>query len=169
MLATVATVAPLWLAGMTGTADGGDATRHPVRTTPAADGPASPDARALSVLRRWDRLRSHAWATGDPAALIRLYVTGSTTGERDADDLRRWTRRGLRVAGLRQQVAELRVTDRHPGRLVLVVTERTVGGVAAGASRPTAVPASAWATHRILMRRTAAGWKVAEASAQPAR
>jgi hypothetical protein len=171
LLATVATLVPLWIAGMTRTAGGGGAARDEARPTAVARRPAppSPEARALAVLRRWDRLRSHAWAAGDAVSLSRLYAPGSATGARDADDLHRWSRRGLHVTGLRQQVADFRVTDRHPGRMVVVVTDRTVDGVAVGAGRRTAVPVSAWATHRISLRRSATGWRVVEVRVQPAR
>ena len=169
LLAAVVTVVTVWLAGMAGSADGGGAARDDARSTSSAGAPASPGARALAILHRWDGRRSRAWAAGDPVALSRLYVPGSATGARDADDLRRWTRRGLRVAGLHQQVAAFRVTDHHRHRLVVVVTDRTVDGIAVGAGRRRAIPSSAWATHRISLRRTTSGWRVVEVRLQPAR
>lgn len=36
-----------------------------------------PELRALRVLRAWDARRAAAWASGDPAALVELYVAGS--------------------------------------------------------------------------------------------
>src|SRR5439155_1690453 len=98
-----------------------------------------PAVRALAVLRRWDRRRAQAWAVGDADALARLYVRGSETGARDGRDLHRWVRRGLRVAELRQQVAAFRLADRRPGRMVLVVTDRTVDGVAVHRARRTPI------------------------------
>ena len=165
MSAVAVTVVPVWLAGV---AMGGGAVRDP-GPTPVATIPVSPDADALTVLRRWDVRRAAAWSAGDPAALARLYVHRSRTGARDVGDLRRWVRRGLRVVGLHQQVTAVRVTDRDPGRIVMVVTERTVDGVAVGARRRTAVPASAWATHRVSLRLSQDRWRVAEVRAQPAR
>ena len=165
MLAIVASVAPVWLAGV---AMGGGAARDP-GATPVATVPISPDADALTVLRRWDVRRAAAWSAGDPAALARLFVHRSRTGAREVGELRRWVRRGLRVVGLHQQVTAARVTDHDPGRIVVVVTERTVDGVAVGARRRTAVPASAWATHRVSLRLSQDGWRVAEVRVQPAR
>lgn len=164
LLAALTTVAPIWLAGV---AEGGRAAGD-VRgmTAPSARGR---EPAALAVLHGWDRRRAAAWATGDQAALARLYARGSSTGRRDVHLLRRWTRRGLRVTGLRQQVAALRVTRRGGGRLVVVVTDRTVGGTAVGAGRPRALPSGAWTTHRISLVRANGRWRVAEVSAQPAR
>lgn len=165
MLAIVATVAPVWLGGV---ARGGDATQH-AGATPAATVAVSPDVGALALLHRWDLHRARAWAAAEPDALARLYVRGSSTGARDTRELRRWVRRGLRVVGLHQQVAAVRVSDRAPGRIVVVVTERTVDGIAVGARRRTAVPASPWATHRISFRASGHRWRVVEVRAQPAR
>jgi hypothetical protein len=141
----------------------------PPRTRPVTAYAATPGARALAVLRRWDRQRADAWAAGDPAALARLYVTGSRTGLRDVRDLERWRGRGLRVTGLRQQVAALSVRRRTPGRLTVLVTDRTVDGVAVGGRYRLGVPRSAWQTHRITLRHDAGRWRVVEARVRPGR
>jgi hypothetical protein len=127
------------------------------------------DRSALAVLHRWDRRRAWAWARGDAASLARLYVAGSVTGRHDVHDLIRWTARGLRVAGLHQQVAAFRVVHRRPGRLVVLVTDRTIDGIAVGGAWRTAVPTSAWAAQRVTLRRSGDAWRVVEARAQPAR
>jgi hypothetical protein len=124
---------------------------------------------ASRVLRAWDRRRETAWSRADPAGLADLYTAGSRTGARDVAQLRRWRGRGLRVAGLRQQVAELQVRGASSRTLVLRVTDRTVGGVAVGQCRRTALPDSAWVTHRIRLLRTHGRWRVVEVLAQPAR
>jgi hypothetical protein len=165
--AVVVTLVPVWLGGL---AAGGSPPEHAGSTTAATAAP-SRVARALLVLRRWDRRRATAWSRADPAALSALYTPGSRTGSRDVADLKRWRRRGLRVVGLRQQVAEARVAPDAHGRLVVVVTDRTVDGVAVGAGRRTSVPQSAWATHRVSLRHTADGWRVEEvtlSASQPA-
>jgi hypothetical protein len=131
--------------------------------------PTTPAVRALRVLRHWDSRRSDAWARGDATALSRLYEPGSVTGARDASALGRWVARGLRVAGLRQQVTALRTARAEPDGWVVVLTERTVGGVAVGGGRRTPLPASPWATHRIRLERSQGGWRVAEVRDQPAR
>jgi hypothetical protein len=83
-----------------------------------------------AVLARWDRDRSMAWARGSPGELRRLYLPGSSAGQRDVGLLRRYADRGLRVEGLRTQVLAWSVLARQPDRLVLQVTDRLVGGVA---------------------------------------
>jgi hypothetical protein len=165
LLAALVTVVPVTAVGV---AEGG-ASPGGGGELPAAHGRPSPGTQALAVLRRWDRRRAAAWATGDPIALTRLYLRGSRTGSRDVHELRRWVCRGLRVTGLHQQVASSELAERAPQRIVVVVTERTVDGVAVGVHRRTAVPASAWATHRIALRREGGSWRVVEARAQPAR
>jgi len=131
---------------------------RPVSAHATARGP-----HALAVLRRWDRRRAAAWAAGDPAALARLYVAGSRTGRRDVHDLRRWRERGLRVTGLRQQVAALSLRRRTPGRLTVVVIDRTVDGVALGGPYRQGLPRSAWLAHLITLRRVGGTWLVADA------
>lgn len=171
LLAAVLTVVAVWLAEVAGVADvadgGGSTTRQP--TAPVVRGRPSPAVRALAVLRHWDRRRAAAWASADPSAVTRLYLPGSQTEVRDRLDLGRWADRGLRVIGLRQQIRSLHVVARTLDLLVVVVTDRTVGGVATGASRRTAVPASGWARHRITLRRSDDGWRVGEVRVQPAR
>jgi hypothetical protein len=125
--------------------------------------------RAAQVLRVWDHARAVAWARGDAASLRDLYTPGSRTGAHDVTELRRWRGRGLRVEGLRQQVAELRVVLREPRRLVVRVTDRTVDAVAVAAHRRTALPTSAWRTHRVRLLRRHGRWVVDRVVAQPAR
>jgi hypothetical protein len=145
--------------------------RHhpPAMPRPVATHVLAPGPHALGVLRRWDRQRADAWAAGDPAALGRLYVAGSLTGRRDVRDLEHWRSRGLRVAGLRQQVAALSLRRRAPGLLTVLVTDRTVDGVATGGRYRVGLPRSAWLTHRVTLRRVGGTWRVVEARAQPAR
>lgn len=137
----------------------------------AAAHPVARGPHALAVLRGWDRRRADAWAAGDPGVLARLYVAGSRTGRRDVSDLRRWRERGLRVTGLRQQVAALSLRRRSPGRLTVVVIDRTVDSVALGGPYRQGLPRSAWQAHRITLRRVGDTWLVADALPvrQPAR
>ena len=168
LLATVLTLAALVAAAVAaeGVTAGGAA--MPRRTPPPADIPSSGSLWAAAVLHAWDQQRAAAWADGDVGALAGLYTSGSRTGARDVADLRHWRRRGLRVVGLRQQVVALRLHVPAPRHLVLTVTDRTVDGVAVG-SRRTALPTSAWVSHRIRLRRVHGRWLVEEVSAQPAR
>lgn len=148
-------------------ADGGGATT-PRRTPPRPDVPTSAAIRVAEILRAWDRRRAAAWARGEPAGLARLYTPGSRTGAGDVADLRRWRDRGLRVVGLRQQVAGIGLRRHTRGHLVLTVTERTVDGIAVGRRR-TALPVSGWETHVISLRHVHGRWLVDEVVAQPAR
>lgn len=144
----------------------------PVSSVPTAfDGsrPVTGETRALAVLRAWDRRRADAWSAGDADELARLYAAGSRTGRRDVNDLRRWRTRGLRVVGLRQQMSALGIRVETSRRLVLTVTDRTLAGLAVGHHRRTALPGSAWTTHRIRLVRRHREWLVAEVVAQPAR
>jgi hypothetical protein len=167
LLATVLTLAAVAAAGIAaGGAAGGAAA--PRRTPTRVDAPSSAALRAADVLRAWDQRRAAAWAAGDVGELARLYTPGSRTGARDVAELRRWTRRGLRVVGLRQQVAALRLRVPASHHLVLTVTDRTVDGIAVGPRR-TALPTSAWVTHRIGLRRVHGRWLVDEVVAHPAR
>lgn len=149
-------------------ATGRDAVR-PVRPPSVATYPRRPEVQALEVLHAWDRRRASAWAAGDVRSLARLYVGGSRTGARDVRELQRWRERHLRVVGLRTQVSALRLRRRSPERLTLVVTDRTVGGVAVGGRHRVGLPRSAWATHRITLHRVRGTWRVSEVRAQPAR
>ena len=143
-------------------AAGGSPARS-ARPTPVAAAQPTRAGRALAVLHHWDRRRAAAWSHADPSGLARLYTPGSRTGRRDVADLERWRGRGLRVVGLHQQVAAVRLAGAARGRFVLVVTDRTVGAVAVGDGRRTPMPQSAWATHRISLRRSGSGWQVVEA------
>jgi hypothetical protein len=141
----------------------------PDLTRPVATHVRAPGPHALAVLHRWDRRRAAAWAAGDPVALARLYVGGSRTGRRDIHELQRWRERGLRVIGLREQVASLALRRRSAGHLAVVVTERTVDAVAVGGPYRLGLPRSAWETHRVTLRLVHRTWRVVEARAQPAR
>jgi hypothetical protein len=157
LLAIVLTVAPVAVAVL-----GGGSAHEPVlAAVPRSGGPDQP-ARALAVLHRWDRRRSAAWAHSDARALGHLYLPGSRAGQRDVSELERWRHRGLRVVGLRQQVSSARVARDGRDTLVMVVTERTVDGVAVGRSRRTTLPVGGWATHRIRLRRITGEWRLDE-------
>ena len=102
------------------------------------------------VLHAWDDRRAAAWSAGDARALGALYTPGSTAGERDAEMLRAWSARGLRVEGMRMQLVEVDVRRRTPERLVLAVTDRLVGGVAEPGS--IALPRDTASRHVVTMR-----------------
>ena len=116
------------------------------------------------ILAAWDERRASAWAAGDAEALEGLYVTGSRAGAADLRLLRHYRERGLTVADLATQVLALEVVERSEARLVLVVTDRVVGGRAVGPdASPIALPADRASTRRIVLVRQGGTWLVAEA------
>lgn len=126
----------------------------PARTSPAVD-----------VLRHWDRARARAYARGDVTRLRSLYVPGSGAGTTDARLLRGYTRRGLRVDGIRMQLLEVAVLAYRRDLLRMRVTDRLVGAVAvdaSGARLP--LPRDAASTRTITLRRRHGTWKVAAVS-----
>ncbi|WP_210651501.1 hypothetical protein [Nocardioides sp. SYSU D00065] len=129
------------------------------QSRPSASGPAA-------VLAAWDARRAAAWAAGDAAALRELYADGSRTGAADVRLLERYRRRGLTVQGLTTQLLALRVVERSAARLVLVVTDRVVGGRAVGGPAPVALPADRASTRRVVLVRAGDGWQVLEARDQ---
>ena len=133
--------------------------------TPVAD-PAPPvatrpEVAAAEVLAAWDAERAEAWATGDVRRLRALYTPGSVAGHRDATRLRRWLDRGLVVTGLHTQVLSLQEVARAPGRLVLSVTDRIVGGVALGTGSRSPLPVDRSTTRTITLVRQHDAWAVA--------
>ncbi len=164
LLATSLTISTV---GVAGVAVSGPS---PAPSPPEVVEPAADDTlRAAAILRAWDHHRAAAWSEGDVAALSGLYTRRSRSGAQDAADLRRWRQRGLRVVGLREQVAGLLVRVDTSHRLLVAVTDRTVDAVAVGRDRRTALPRSAWTTHRIRFLRVRGRWLVDEVVAQPAR
>ena len=114
------------------------------------------------VLQDWDRRRAAAWAADDTDALRALYVRGSSTGRHDLAMLSAYERRGLRVTTMQRQVLAVRVRTRTPGGLSLVVTDRLAEARATGHGETIVLPRSRPATRRIVLRRVATGWRVAE-------
>ena len=127
----------------------------------ARDGSGAAGDPALAVLHRWDRRRAAAWASGDAAALRRLYLPGASAGERDVAALRAWTGRGLRVRRLDMQVLAATVLRRSAGSLVLRVTDRVVGATAVGRGRRVLLPEDAASTRVLRLVRRDGRWLVA--------
>lgn len=120
----------------------------------------SQTARALVVLRAWDRRRADAWAAGDRRALARLYVPGSRAGRRDDAMLAAYVARGLRVRSMHRQVLSARVLLRRAARLRLEVTDRLVDAVAVGHGVRTALPDDRPSRRVVVLRRRSGEWRV---------
>ena len=120
-----------------------------------------PPAAAVAALTTWDDGRARAWASADPAALASLYASGSVAGRRDVRMLRRWRARGLRVERLRTELITVEVEHQEPGRLVLLVTDRLVGGVAVGRGLHTDLPVDRPTRRRVTLLLDDGRWQVA--------
>ena len=129
---------------------------------PAATAPA-PDWQA--VVRDLMQRRAAAYARGRPAEFAGVYRTGSMAMAADRALLRSWTARDLRVDGALVRVAAVRPLHRSPGRVVLRVVHRLGSAVAVrsdGARR--ALPRDRPQAHRVVLVRTADGWRIAAVS-----
>ncbi len=133
---------------------------------PARPASSSAPAGPAAILAGWDARRAAAWADGDVEALEELYAAGSRTGAADVDLLRHYRARGLAVTGLSTQVLALHVVERSPSRLVVIITDRVVGGRAVGGSTPIALPADRASTRRVVLAREDDRWVVVEARDQ---
>ena len=123
-------------------------------------------AGPVAILSAWDERRADAWAAGDLEALRGLYAAGSRAGAADVGLLRHYVERGLTVAGLTTQVLSLDVVRRSRERLVLVVTDRVVGGRVVGGAAPVALPGDHASTRQVVLVREGEKWLVAEARDQ---
>lgn len=129
--------------------------------------PASVDRTApVDVLRSWDRERAAAWRAGDLRALSGLYVPGSAAGRADRAMLRAYLDRGLRVTGLRMQVASVEVERARESRLVLRVTDRLSTATAVGDGARRALPRDGWSRRRVVLLAGRSGWRVASVTDQ---
>jgi hypothetical protein len=126
---------------------------------------------ASDVLRGWDRARGRAFASGDTAALRRLYVAGSSAGTSDVRLLRSYLAQGFTVEGMRMQVLALEVLHEDSRRLRLLVTDRLVGAVAVGRGSRVPLPADQASTRVVDLRRAAPEdpWRVASVRASSRR
>ena len=138
-------------------------------TPEAAASSPSERARALAVLRGWDRQRAAAYAASDATALRGLYVTGSRSGKNDQQVLRAYAARGLRVVDMRTQILSIDIREHSAARLTLAVTDRLASAVAVGEGLRTRLPRDAATARIIELRRAGSRWLVVEVEivAQP--
>jgi hypothetical protein len=117
------------------------------RSIPSAGVRRLSTAEALAVLHAWDAARARAYAAGDSRALGSLYAPTSGTGAADLARLRAYTRRDLRVSGLRMQVLDFEVLRQRRQLLELRVTDRIQAATVVGSQRRWTLPrdqASGW-------------------------
>jgi hypothetical protein len=138
-------------------------------TLEAAASSPSDRARALAILRGWDRQRAAAYAAGDAAALRRLYVAGSRSGRNDRRLLREYAGRGLRVVEMRTQILSVDIREHTGDALRLAVTDRLASAVAVGEGVRTELPRDAATPRVVELRRAGPRWLVVEVEtvAQP--
>ena len=122
---------------------------------------AGPDWAA--VLAGLDAVRGRAFAHGDSQPLAAVYATGSPLLRADTDLVGQLSLVGRRAVGLRHRVAALRPVEVGADQVRLQVLEALLAYDAVDASgRPVERrPATGLATHDLLLRREAAGWRVA--------
>jgi hypothetical protein len=117
-------------------------------------------AGAVALLRAWDRARATAWREGDPGALAALYTPGARAGRADQRLLAAYAERGLRVEGMRMQVAEVEVVTARARRVELLVTDRLVGATAVRRRTRTELPRDRWSRRRVVLVRAGEAWRV---------
>ncbi|MFS3130521.1 hypothetical protein ACLM5J_19110 [Nocardioides sp. Bht2] len=128
------------------------------------------EAMALRLFAAWSRRRSAAWASDEITELRALYASAVAARA----DVRLWSdyrQRGLSVVGMTSQVVAIRVHARADRRLVIVVDERSAGGVVVGPdNREVALPRDQVDRRRVvLVRRDGQLWRVARVDAVGAR
>jgi hypothetical protein len=114
---------------------------------------------ALAVLHAWDSQRGAAYSRGDPRALARLYVPGSTAAAADVAIIRAYAARGLRVVGLTEQVFSARVDVLEPDRVRLHLVDRVAGAVV-GLGRCWPLPHDRARARTVVLLRSAGRWRV---------
>lgn len=138
------------------------------RTGPASSA-ADREQRSSDQAGRWEPVlqgllgrRAAAFAAGEPAVLGDVYVPASRVRGEDRAVLRVWARRGLTVEGATVRVAAVQLVRRAAGMAVLRTVDRLGPAVAVDARGATrALPRDRLSAHRIVLFRTAGGWRIA--------
>lgn len=171
MTATLTTLAASAVAGgvvqRVGARDPGpSATATSSRAGPATSGGAVGSAAAtgrwLAVLDAIDDRRADAWRRGEPALLRRVYVAGAAELSEDRSMLAGYRRRGLTVSHVQMRFLSVRVTDRRPEGVALVVIDRLGPAVARDAAgRRHELPRDLPTRHEIELHRVGREWRIA--------
>lgn len=120
------------------------------------------------VLGGLDAVRAQAFVTGDEARLGDVYVD-QRAARADADVLRSYRERGLRLEGMVLVRETCRVTDRSPGRLTLdVVDHLGPTRVATEGGDHRDLPRDRSTRRTVVLERTEGGWRVGAVRRAPA-
>jgi hypothetical protein len=131
------------------------------RPRPTAAPNQSGGARWLRALDHLDRIRWQAWRTGDPAALGRVYVPGSSALRADRAMLAAYRARRLRVSA-RVDFRQVRVVDRDGEAVTLAVVDQLGAAVATSPSDgAVALPSDQPTAHTIVLQRVGGRWRIA--------
>ncbi len=120
------------------------------------------------VLGGLDAVRTHAFVTGDEARLVDVYVD-QRAARADADVLRSYRVRALRLEGMVLIRESCRVTDRSPRRITLDVVDHlgtTRVMTENGAKRD--LPRDRSTRRTVVLERTDDGWRVGAVRRAPA-
>ncbi len=138
---------------------------HQPSVSPAAVPASAPAPDWPAVVRELMQRRADAYARGSEAALARAHRAGSASLTADRALLHTWSTRGLRVHDAVVRVAGVRPLHRSPGRVVLRVVHRLGSAVAIGPDGARrALPRDRPEAHRVVLVRTAGGWRIAAVS-----
>ena len=120
------------------------------------------------VLGGLDAVRAQAFVTGDEARLRDVYVDGRAA-RADAEVLRSYRERALRLEGMVLMRDSCRVTDRERGAVTLAVVDHlgpTWVSTEEGDRR--ALPRDRSTRRTVVLERTGDGWRVAGVRRAPA-
>lgn len=121
----------------------------------------APDDQWATRLAELDRVRSEAFATGDPSLLRDVYTPDSGALRSDRRAIAAYARRDGRVQGAQLQVLSCRVESRDAGRVRLdVVDQLAPARVAWGDGSSTRLPNDRPTRRTVTLRRTGAGWRI---------
>ena len=133
---------------------------------PFSTDPADQWAERLAAL---DEHRAQAFAEADVARLDRVYADDAAARRQDASTIRQYARRDGRVVGARLRVLSCRVVRESPRTTVLdVVDVLAPSHVRWGDDTVTSLPSDLPTRHRVMLVRTADGWRIAGSLELPA-
>lgn len=115
-----------------------------------------------SVLQGLDGQRGEAFAQGRVDLLDKVYLPGSAALRADHAVLADLIRHGTTAEGLRHEVRTASVVSVSDGRVELDVRERLAAYGLRSARGEQRQPRGAEVRHRVVLRRTAQGWRLAE-------